>query len=419
MPLSQPKVVVIGAGPAGLMAAIQAARAGARVALVEQLTRAGAKLLATGGGRCNLTNTLPQADFVARFGRQGRFMLPALHALDSHALCRFLDERGVPTASPDGFHVFPTSNQASDVLAALLRECATLGVELRRGSKAVGLCLANAAVTGVALDGETLPCDRVVVAAGGKSYANLGGTGGGYALADQAGHAIVPPVPALAALDTREAWPGECAGITMPAVRLCIDLPAHRRRAREGDLLFTHTGLSGPAAIDLAGDVAQLLEERESAPLRLQLLPEVSEAAWRERFERWRRDSGRKHLRNLLSRHLPQKLADVACAQAGAVANVRAAELPKKAMNALAAWLAAAPLTATATAGFDKAMATRGGVALKQVNPKTLQSKLVAGLYFAGEVLDLDGPCGGYNLQWAFSSGYLAGCSCARRGEDA
>ncbi len=419
MPMPQPKVIVIGAGPAGLMAAIQAARAGARVVLVEQLARAGAKLLATGGGRCNLTNTLPQADFAARFGKQGRSMLPALQALDSRALRRFFEERGVPTASADGFHVFPASNQASDVLAVLLRECATLGVELRLGRKAAGLRLANAAVAGVELDDGALPCDRVVVATGGKSYPRLGGIGGGYALAAQAGHTIVPPVPALAALDTRETWPGECAGITMPAVRLRIDLPAHRRQAKEGDLLFTHSGLSGPAALDLSGDVAQLLQDREEAPLKLHLLPEAPEAAWRQRFEHWRRDSGRKHLRNLLSHHLPQKLADVACAQAGAVANVRAAELPKNAMNALAAWLAAAPLTATATAGFDKAMATRGGVALRQVDPKTLRSKLAAGLYFAGEVLDLDGPCGGYNLQWAFSSGDLAGRSCARRGEDA
>ncbi len=407
------RLLVVGAGPAGLMAACAAAARGARVTLVERRTRPGAKLLASGGGRCNFTNILPPGEFAARMGRGGRIARPALTAFDNHALRRFLETRGVQTECVDGFHVFPASNRARDVLRALLDACDEYGVQRMWRTKTTSLLIEDGAVVGARAAGRRLDADGVVIAAGGKSCPELGGSGDGYKLAEQAGHEIVPPLPALAAVHTREAWPKECAGIVLRQAALWVDRKPCRRRREVGDLLFTHQGVSGPAALNLSGLVSEVLQADGAAPLRLNLLPEISSETWREQFAQWRAREGRRLVRNLLARRLPKKLAAAACECTGVGQETRAAELSRAGQRALIQWLTGAALTASATEGFDQAMVTRGGVSLKQVSPKTLQSRLVRGLYFAGEVLDVDGPCGGFNLQWAFSSGYLAGVSFA------
>jgi hypothetical protein len=412
-------IVVIGAGPAGLMAAVAAGSAGARITVCEQLDRPGAKLLVTGGGRCNLTNTANVDDFCAAFGRQGRFMRPALEAMGPAGLRDFFQGLAVPTVCTDGFHVFPKSNRAADVAAALKRECARLGVCFRFDARVTELEVADGRILGVhTSSGESLPARAAIIATGGASYPELGGTGGGYALARQAGHHLIAPAPALVALKTRETWPAACAGVTIPNARLWIDLP-RRRQSGTGELLFTQTGISGPAVLDLSGSVTALLAAQPAVPLRLSLCAEVRADEWLRRFDQWRRDEGARSLRNLLARHLPRAVAEAVCGvalggSAGGSGRPRAAELSPAHAKALADALTAGRLAATGSAGFDRAMVTRGGVALKQVDPKTLESRLVVGLHFAGEVLDLDGPCGGYNLQWAFSSGRLAGSAGSR-----
>jgi predicted Rossmann fold flavoprotein len=408
------------------MAAIAAARAGRRVTVCERMPRAGAKLLASGGGRCNFTNTAPAAEFAAAFGRQGRFVLPALEAMDSPGLRRMLAELGVPSRVEDDFHVFPSSGRAGDVLAALLRECGRLGVEVRLNTPVEALLLAGGRADGVRTPRGDVPADGVVLAGGGKGYAELGGTDAGYALARQAGHQIVPPAPALVPLVTAEKWPAACSGVSVPAARVRIDSPARpsgragrgdpRGAAVAGDVLFTHTGLSGPAVLDLSGTVAELLLKQPTVPIAVELLPGRTAADWRREMDDWQRSDGRKAVRSLLARYVPQRLAAAICSQAGLPEGARASDLPRPVRTALEGLLTALPLTVTATAGFARAMVTRGGVALKQVDPRTLASKLVAGLHLAGEVLDLDGPCGGYNLQWCLSSGLLAGRSIATRG---
>jgi len=406
----------VGAGPAGLTAAIAAARAGGRVTVCEQLERAGAKLEVTGGGRANLTNLLPREEFTAGFGRQGRFLLPALETLDPPGLRDFMNALGVPTEAPDGLHVYPKSNRARDVLEGLLRECERLNVDLQTGVRVSDLILDNGRVRGVIANRKVLSGERVIIAAGGKSYAELGGTGGGYRLAELAGHSLVAPVPALVPLVTRETWPRTCAGVTLPSVVLNI---AHAHGSREGSsgaLLFTHRGLSGPAALNLSGRVARLLLARESVSLHLDLFLGTQAAAWQERLDSWRREQGKKHLTTLLANHMPHSLAQAACTENGCRQNIRPAELTVNQRGNVSRWLAGIPLTVVSTEGFDKAIVTSGGVALKEINPKTLESRLVQGLYLAGEVLDLNGPCGGFNLQWAFSSGWLAGSSAGRLG---
>ena len=283
-------VLIVGAGPAGLMAAIAAAGRGARAVVREQLDRPGAKLLASGGGRCNLTNTADEAAFVAAFGRQGRFILPALRAFGPAALRRFLADRGVPTGAADGFRVLPRSGRAADVLNALLDECGRLGVTVRCGTPVTGLLLSGGLtasavqvppavptvrVCGVVAGGREIAADAVIVAAGGAGWPELGGTGGGYALARQAGHALVEPSPSLVGLVTVEPWPRSCAGVSLPQARVWIDAPATgrgagrargRAAARRGEVLLTHEGVSGPAVLDLSGDVAEML--RRGGPVR-------------------------------------------------------------------------------------------------------------------------------------------------------
>jgi hypothetical protein len=409
-------VAVIGGGPAGLMAAIAAAERGRTVVLLEQLDRPGVKLLATGGGRCNLTNTLPCDEFMGRFGRQGRFMQPALAAMDSRGLRQFLDALGVPTHAPDGVHVYPVSEKALTVQQALRRRVAQLGVAVRLGVRVTGLRMEEGSLRGVETAGGRVAVPRVVIATGGRSYPELGATGTGYDLARQAGHTMVEPTPALVPLVTRETWPRECAGVAVSPARVWIDLVKQPRAGVTGDILFTHTGLSGPAVLDLSGDVAALLPKRGSVPLRIDLAPGTTVAEWSARFDCWQAVGGEKTARSLLDRYLPRSLAAAVCAAAGIHPLARPAGITRPQRRALAEHLAALPLTVAGTEGWASAMVTRGGVGLKEVDPRTLESRRVAGLFFAGEILDLDGPSGGFNLQWAFSSGHLAGAASAECG---
>ena len=424
-------VAVVGAGPAGLMAAIAAAEAGRRVVVLEQLDRPGAKLLASGGGRCNLTNTLPREKFIARFGRQGRFMLPALAAMDSRALRQWLDGLGVPTHAPDGLHVYPVSDSALTVQKALWRRLRELGAHVRLGVRVTGLWLEDATEKGTVpfsqrrekgtapfsvlrgLETETgrVAAPHVILAAGGRGYPSLGGSASGYELARAAGHTIIGPTPALVPLRVKEPWVRRCAGASLAAARIRIDLAGESRAGLRGEALFTHAGLSGPAVLDLSGDVAALLARHKTVPLLVDLAPGVTPEDWRRRLEKWRTAEPRSTVVSLLDRHLPKSLAAALAELAGIGPALRPPQLSAGSRDRLTELLTALPLTVTGTEGWDRAMVTRGGVNLKEVDPRTLRSKRLAGLALAGELLDLDGPSGGFNLQWAFSSGYLAGKS--------
>jgi predicted Rossmann fold flavoprotein len=407
------KILVIGAGPSGLMAAAVAAAKGLQVTVFEQLSRPGLKLLATGGGKCNLTNVLPVEYLCENFGRQWRFTLPAVYLMPPEELREFFELRGVPTTTEDGFHVFPKSQKASDVLNALLKECERLGVEFKTSCKITSLTIENGVLKGVIADSQLIPADRIILATGGKGYPKLGGKGIGYILAEQAGHKIIAPLPAMTGLKTVENWPGECTGISFKSATVTIDLPKYRNRSTNGELLFTHNGISGPAAIDWAGDISQLLQKHSSIPIKINLFSELTADDWKQKFNQWQEQHGKKHLLKLLSQVMPRAIAENLCLIAGNIGNTKAAEFTAASREKLATLLTSLPLAVKTTEGWDKAMVTRGGVSLKKVNPENLESRLVKGLFFAGEVLDIDGPCGGYNLQWAFSSGALAGQSAA------
>lgn len=399
------ETLIIGAGAAGLAAA---AFATGRTLVLERLDRPGVKLLATGGGRCNLTRDGDPADIIAAFGKRGRFTADALRRWPPAEIRRFFADRGVPTVVEADGAVFPASDCAADVRGALVDAARRAGVEFRFGVKVARLLLdeARTAVRGVETDrGEVFTAPRVILAAGGRAWPVLGSDGSGLALAREAGLAVEPPMPALVPLVAAERWVGELAGVSCPDAVVSI---APRGRAVRGPLLFTHRGLSGPAVLALSGDVAQALAEDSPTRLRIAFRADRTVADWQAAFASWRKDRGARLVRNLLADELPKALAHRLCEQAGVGEGVVAARLDRAAAESLATLCAACPVAVSATEGWDRAMVTRGGVALSELDPKTLGARRVAGLRVVGELVDLDAPCGGYNLTWAFASGRLA-----------
>ncbi len=404
-----PDVVIVGAGPAGLMASIVAARAGVRVALLEAGPRPGRKLLASGGGRCNLTNTLPVDEFVARFGGHGRFMLPSLAGLDHAGLRRFLADLGVVTHAPDGFRVFPEGHRAADVLTALLQEVERLRVPIRTGCPVTGLLTDAGRVAGVQTPKGPVPARAVIMATGGCGYPQLGGDLSGCRVAEAAGHRLVPAYPGMVGLLLRESWPVTCTAHTIPRALLRVRRPGKRPVEGRGDLIFTADGLAGPVVLDLAREITPLLAEHGELPLALHLNAH-GEDYWRTRLQDARTGAPGQPVAHHLAgaEGIPPELAVVHCAAADIGADLPLERLDRRALNRLAATLDHLTVTITGHAGWDRAMVMRGGVSLKDVRPDTLESRRLGGLYFAGEMLDLDGPCGGFNLQWSFASGHQA-----------
>ena len=409
------RVAVVGGGPAGLAAAIAAASGGAEVLVFEQLPDAGRRLMATGGGHCNFTNTLGTDEFARRFGPGARFVLPALRATDGAGLRAFFEGLGVPAHSPDGFHVFPKSNSAASVRDALVQACGRLGVSFHFGACVRGLGVVDGRVVVVEAGAQREAVSAVVLAAGGASRPELGGGKSGFALAGTAGHTIAEPCPALVPLVTGEQWPGTLAGLTVPMIEARCEIAGGPTAVGKGPLLFTHRGVSGPAVLDISGTVAAALKSHAAVPLLVDLAPDLSVEQWRKAFDCARREHGARVVLSVLRARFPVALARVILDQAGVPADTTMARASAAQIRTIISRIGALPMTVTGTDGMRHAMASRGGVATAEIDRKTLESKMVRGLFFAGEVIDVDGPCGGFNLHWAFASGLLAGAGAARR----
>ena len=424
------EIIVIGGGAAGMMAAYSAAAEGARVTILEKNDRPGKKIYITGKGRCNVTNACGREEFFTHVFRNPRFLYSSFGRFSNEDMYRFVEAHGTPLKVERGQRVFPVSDHASDVIKALKKALDEAGVKTVLGAKAEKLQLKGGAVTGVVCavtDAEgkpkrqIFPADRVIVATGGLSYPGTGSTGDGYRFAEEAGHRVTPREPSLVPLNARfekplsdRFSPKSLMGLSLKNVGIRVEQGGKKITEDFGEMMFTHFGVTGPlilSASALLGDA--LKEETVSAKgpvrLHLDLKPALSEEQLEARFLRESAGNGAKQLDTFLGGWLPKALIPVVLGQAGADAAQKTGTVKKEQRDALIRALRDLKLVITGLRGYEEAVVTRGGVDVKEIDPKTMASKKVRGLYFAGEVLDLDGTTGGFNLQIAWSTGYAAG----------
>jgi predicted Rossmann fold flavoprotein len=436
-------VVVLGAGAAGIVAAARAAECGARVLLAEKNRRAGVKILISGGTRCNITNArgLRRLDVVSgpvdpaydatlsrgiraiqqAFGDHGAFLAPALRRLDVDATVRMFETAGVATKIEANGKIFPVSDKAAQVLDALVQWVDRSGAELRCSAPVLSIDRSegDAGPTvgfAVRFADKTITAQRVIVAVGGCSYPGCGTTGDGYSIAQRFGHTIVEPRPALVPLKVCSDWVPGLRGLSVPDAVVSVVAGTTVLESRREAVLFTHRGLSGPAILDVSRAAARR-GESEALTLRLDLQPQLS----REDLDRWLQvesRQGRRAVISLLPATLARRLNECLLAVAAIPPDRMGPDLSRDERHRLVSALKDLSLPIAGTLGFEKAEVTSGGVALSEVDSKTLQSRSVPGLYFAGEILDLDGLIGGYNFQAAWSTGWLAGESAARSGKE-
>ena len=412
----QKTAIVIGGGAAGLMAALFAARGGARAALVERTEKLGKKIYITGKGRCNLTNAVSREEFLERVLHNPRFLYASLAALDPAGLMRLMEELGVPLKTERGGRVFPASDKASDVTSALAKELQRLGVSVRLNARAAEILAENGRAAGVRLeDGTRLLADAVILATGGKSYPSTGSTGDGYQLAAAHGHSLVEPLPALVPIETAENWPKELTGLTLKNVRLSAAADGAKKPlfSEQGELLFTHFGISGPLALTLS---SLLPKELSGVKLLIDLKPALDAETLEKRLIRDLHENAKRPLIAVMSGLAPHSLALKLVELAGLSPAHPSNAVTQGERRRIVGLLKALPLTPSALRGFSEAVVTRGGIPVKEVNPSTMESKLLPGLFIAGELLDVDATTGGFNLQIAFSTGALAGKSAAKEG---
>ncbi len=411
------KVIVVGAGAAGLMAAGQAAEQGAEVLVLEKMPRVGLKLRITGKGRCNLTNIAPLPEFIDHFGPNGQFLRQAFARFFSDDLIAFFKELGIETVTERGGRVFPVSNEANEVIAALAKW--VIGKARIRTNCAVKQLLVEAGqVTGVivqprASTEQMIRADRVIIATGGASYPATGSTGDGYQLASSVGHRIVPVRPSLVPLETDGDVARRLQGLSLRNVGLKVLIDGKKVTEAFGEMLFTHFGVSGPIVLEVSKYCVDALRAAQAVVLSIDLKPALDEQKLDLRLQRDIGQHGKRKFENLLKGLLPQKLIPVCAELVNIDPEKPAHQLTAEERKRLGRWLKDFRLRVIGHRGWKEAIITAGGVDLKQVDPRTMESRLVRGLYFAGEVLDIDADTGGYNLQAACSTGWLDGRAAA------
>ncbi len=407
----RPEILVAGGGAAGMMAALFAARAGASVTLLERNEKLGKKIYITGKGRCNLTNDCSLEEFLRQVPRNPRFLYGALNRFGPQDMMALMEEAGCPVEVQRGQRVFPRSEKASDVIRALARLMEQAGVRVRLHNRIQSLIVQEGRAAGVMLEsGERLEADAVILALGGQSYPMTGSTGDGYALAREAGHHVLPPEAVLSALETVEDWPRALQGLALKNVRLTLRSGRKTLYTELGEMLFTHFGISGPLVLEMS---CHLPAELAQAQVTLDLKPGLTPEQLDLRLQRDFAAQPRKQLQNVLPGLLPLRLSALFPDLAGVSGERICGQITRGEREQLGAALKALPITLRARRPLAEAIVTRGGVDVKEIQPATMESKLLPGLYFAGEMIDVDAHTGGFNLQIAFSTGALAGSSAA------
>ena len=405
------EIVVIGGGAAGMMAALQAARSGAEVTLLERNEKLGKKIYITGKGRCNLTNDCTQDEFLQQVPRNPRFLYSALSAFSPQDMMALMEQGGCEVVVQRGRRVFPATEKASDVTRTLARLMQQFGVHVRLNARVSAIVQQSGALTGVQLEsGEMLPARAVILATGGQSYPSTGSTGDGYQLAAALGHTITPPSPVLSALETSVDWPRQLQGLSLKNVTLTLRKGKKVLYQELGEMLFTHFGISGPLVLEMS---CHLPEDIASAEAMLNLKPALTSEQLNARLQREFAAGSRKQLLNVLPVLLPARLAELFPTLCGIDGTKPCGQITREEREKLVRTLQALPLPIARPRPLSEAIVTRGGVSVREVAPSTMESKLIPGLFFAGEVLDVDAHTGGYNLQIAWSTGCCAGQSAA------
>ncbi|MBR4503357.1 MAG: NAD(P)/FAD-dependent oxidoreductase [Clostridia bacterium] len=413
---SRNSVAVIGGGPAGMMAAVFCAQNGADVCLFEKNEKTGKKLYITGKGRCNFTNACNREEFLLHVPRNSRFLYSALSLFSPDDMMAWLENAGCPVKVERGRRAFPRSDKASDVTRALCSEMTRLGVSVRTDSEVAGIntvCEDGAErVRGLKLkNGSFFPSDAVIVATGGLSYPSTGSTGDGYRFARETGHPVTDLSPSLTGIELKEAWPSQLQGLSLKNVRITIFAGSKKRMSETGEMLFTHYGISGPLVLEASSILSG--GSFKDCVISLDMKPAVSEEQLLTDVSELVRLGGAKTVANAVMPLFPRRMTEPFLIACGLDPHTPASQLPSSSRRAIAVGLKRLDMTPVSLRPFSEAIITRGGVDIRSVNPSTMGSRLVSGLYFAGEVLDVDAFTGGYNLQIAFSTGALAGRSAA------
>lgn len=427
--MSRKKIIIVGGGAAGMMAAVAAAGQGAEVTLIEKNEKTGKKIYITGKGRCNLTNACEPEAFFEHVISNAKFLYSAFYQMDNRMVMDFFENAGCPLKEERGERVFPVSDHSSDIIAALNRQLAKEQVRvllhtevkelIRDKAESMneeaadpGIC-GKERIAGVKLsNGEVLRADAVIIATGGKSYEATGSSGDGYRFAEGFGHSIKEIKPALVPFNIRESWCMEMQGLSLKNVSVILKSEKKKIYEGFGEMLFTHFGVSGPLILSASSYYAKKYKGMPVS-LSIDLKPALTREQLDKRLLRDFDENKNKQFKNSLDGLLPSKMIPVIIKLTGISPDKKVNEITRQEREQLAELLKNLTMTVTGTRGFAEAIITQGGVNVKEVNPSTMESKLVRNLYFAGEVLDLDAVTGGFNLQIAWSTGYLAGLSAA------
>lgn len=406
------EVIITGGGPAGLFCANICASSGKKVMILEKMPSCGRKLLISGSGQCNITHAGEVSSFLGHYGEHGRFVKPSLMQYSNRDLIAFFQDHGLAMDTVEGGKVFPGTRKASDILKILLDECTLHGVEIHCNEPVLSAPARNGRFL-VTTSKNEYCADTLVIATGGASYPATGSTGDGYTLARAMRHRTTGIRPALAAVLVSDFPFGDLAGMSFEHIPISLYHDGKKVIQHQGDLLFTHTGLSGPGILDISRDIFPGDLVRVSFVTGKE--PEQAKSAIIGLLIGGKGIPVAKVMKGLA---LPERLVKRILDQAGVVSGQTCAHLTKNGRNSLVSLITGYSFPVQALEGFERAMVTRGGVALEEINPRTMESRLIPGLYFSGEVLDIDGDTGGYNLQFACSSGVVAGRGITRRDSD-
>jgi hypothetical protein len=413
MLLENADVIVVGGGASGLMAAGRAAELGAKVLLLEKMGRVGIKLAITGKGRCNLTNSGDLQSFIENYRHNGKFLYNVFSRFFNEDLVSFFHQKGLPTVEERGKRIFPSSNRAKDVVRVLKEYAASCGVKTLIHRPVRSVRQENGAVIGVQTDSGPYLAPRVILATGGASYPQTGSTGDGYRMAREMGHTLVPIRPALVPLEAEEGYLRGLQGLSLKNVRATLLSRGCRVEEEFGEMLFTHFGISGPIVLTLSGSAVEEFP-RGKVELSIDFKPALTREQVDQRLLREFRGGGKKKVSNILRNLLPHRMVPVFLQRAEVPPDQKGGEIPAGVRGRMVDLLKDWRLTLRRARPLEEAIISAGGVSVKEIHPSTMESRIVRGLHFCGEVLDIDGKTGGYNLQAAFSTGWAAGEAAAK-----